>query len=450
MRRITGTEGKRDTAVTSVLTPPETDGGYDEAGLSQPELEELGLLGADMLPAFLDQFLEEREAHLIAVRRFIHSHPELSGQETGTAELVARELREAGLKPRLLPGGNGVMCDIGMGDRVIALRADMDALPLTDTKNVPYRSTVDGVCHACGHDVHTATLLGAGLALAQLAERGDLHGRVRLIFQPSEEQIFHPKGDGKYVGAPEMIAAGCLKDVSAIFAMHCNPQIPVGQVAVRPGPFTAAADTVEVRLSGPGGHTARPHLTVDLAHALGRVLVDVPAKLDRKLDPRNRVSMVFGAVGAGEAANTIPSEGWARATVRTLSVEAWRILPELVEELVNDAIAGTGATPLVKYARGVPPVVNDSLATAVIGRAAAAALGGDNVTEAEVSMGGEDFACYQEHVPGAMIRLGVSNANSTEGIDIHQSNFDVDEAAISCGVRVFVHTALDAIDEYAG
>jgi amidohydrolase len=246
-----------------------------------------------------------------------------------------------------------------------------------------------------------------------------------------------------------MIAAGCLKDVSAIFAMHCNPQVPVGQVAVRSGAFTAAADTVEVVLSGPGGHTARPHLTVDLAHALGRVLVDVPAKLDRLLDPRNRVSMVFGAVRAGEAANTIPSAGWARATVRTLSLEAWRTLPELVEKLVHDALAGTGAQVEVKYARGVPPVVNDAKATAVIGRAAADALGPHQVIEAEVSMGGEDFACYQEHVPGSMIRLGVGRLNDHREIDIHQSEFDIDEAAIANGVRVFVHTALDAIDAYS-
>jgi amidohydrolase len=230
--------------------------------------------------------------------------------------------------------------------------------------------------------------------------------------------------------------------------MHCNPQVPVGQVAVRSGAFTAAADTVEVLLSGPGGHTARPHLTVDLVHALGRVLVDVPAKLDRLLDPRNRVSMVFGAVRAGEAANTIPSAGWARATVRTLSLEAWRTLPELIDKLVHDALAGTGAQVEVKYARGVPPVVNDAMATTIIGRASAAALGPHQVIEAEVSMGGEDFACYQEHVPGAMIRLGVGTP-ARGAIDIHQSEFDVDEAAIGHGVRVFVHTALDAIDAYS-
>jgi len=347
---------------------------------------------------------------------------------------VARELTNAGLAPRMLPKGNGVICDIGTGDRVIALRADLDALPLPDTKDVPYRSTVDNVCHACGHDVHTTILLGTGLALAQLAERGELPGRVRLLFQPAEEQM--PSG------APDVIAAGGLKDVAAIFALHCAPLLPVGLVGVRSGPFTAAADKVEVRLTGRGGHTARPHLTADLVYALGRVVVDVPALLNRRVDPLAGMSMVWGAVRAGEAANAIPDEAVARGTVRILKRDAWRDAPELIDRLVRDAIAGTGADVDVKYVRGVPPVVNDRLATAVIAGAAGAALGADRVIEAEISMGGEDFAFYLEHVPGAMIRLGVGVPGAAEKVDIHRSAFDVDERAIGHGVRIMVHTAL--------
>jgi amidohydrolase len=342
----------------------------------------------------------------------------------------------AGLKPRLLSRGNGVICDVGTGDRVIALRADLDALPLPDTKDVPYRSTVAGVCHACGHDVHTTILLGAGLALAQLDAKGELPGRVRLIFQPAEEHF--PSG------APEVIAEGGLTDVAAIFALHCFPQLPVGLVGVRSGPLTAATDVVDVRLTGRGGHTARPHLTADLVYALGRVVVDVPALLDRRMDPRSAVSLVFGAVRAGEAANTIPVEGHARGTIRVLSRDAWRILPELVPQLVRDAVAGTGVQAHVDYLRGVPPVVNDRVATAIMAGAAGAALGPDRVVEAEVSMGGEDFAFYVDQVPGTMMRLGVGVPGATEKVDIHQSSFDIDERAIGHGVRVFVHTALAA------
>ena len=393
--------------------------------------------GAEPLPGQLDRWLAARGAELVAIRRHIHAHPEPSYQEFETAALVARELAVAGLSPKLLPKGNGVICDIGEGDRVIAFRADLDALPLQDTKDVPYRSTVERVAHACGHDVHTTVLLGLGLALAQLADQGELPGRVRLIFQPAEETV--PSG------APEVIAAGALKGVAGIFALHCYPQLPAGLVGVRSGPFTAAADTVEVKLTGPGGHTARPHLTADLVHALGRVIVDVPSLLDRRIDPRAGVSMVWGAVHSGAAFNAIPGEGEARGTVRILNREAWRQAPELITQLIRDVVAPTGAQVEVGYHRGVPPVINDRMAAAVIAGAAGAALGADRVVEAEISMGGEDFAFYLDHVPGAMIRLGTGVPGSDVRHDLHQGNFDVDESCIGHGVRVMAHTALAAL-----
>lgn len=395
------------------------------------------LPGAEPLPGQLDRWLAARGTELVAIRRHMHAHPEPSNQEFDTAAMVARELAVAGLSPRMLPKNNGVICDIGTGDRVIAFRADLDALPLQDLKDVPYRSTVDGVAHACGHDVHTTVMLGLGLALAQLEERGELPGRVRLIFQPAEEAV--PSG------APGVIATGALKDVVAIFALHCYPQLPAGLVGVRSGPFTAAADTVDVKLSGPGGHTARPHLTADLVHALGRVIVDVPSLLDRRTDPRAGVSMVWGAVHAGKAFNAIPGEGEVRGTVRILSREAWRTVPELITKLIEDVVAPTGATVEVNYHRGVPPVINDRMATAIIAGAAGAALGPDRVVEAELSMGGEDFAFYLDHVPGAMIRLGTAAPGSDVKHDLHQGDFDVDEDAIGYGVRVMVHTALAAL-----
>ncbi|HEU0238667.1 MAG TPA: amidohydrolase [Micromonosporaceae bacterium] len=393
--------------------------------------------GADPLPGQLDRWLAVKGADLIAVRRHIHAHPELSGREFDTAKLVHRQLSQAGLQPRYLPKRNGVICDVpgnGTSETTIALRADLDALPLPDAKDVPYRSTVTGVCHACGHDVHTTILLGAGLALAKLAKRRQLPGTVRLLFQPAEET---PPD-----GAPEVIAAGGLKDVSAIFGLHCAPQLPVGMVGVRSGPFTAATDIVDVRLQGPGGHTARPHLTADLVHALGRVVVDVPALLARRVDARAGVSMVFGAIRAGEAPNAIPCDGIARATVRVLGRDAWAEMPDLVKSLIHEVVAATGAQADVDYRRGVPPVVNDRLATAVIAGAAAAALGNENVVEAELSMGGEDFAFYLDQVPGSMVRLGCGTPGATTKVDIHQSTFDADEHCIAHGVRVMVHTAL--------
>jgi amidohydrolase len=392
--------------------------------------------GADPLPGQLETWLARHGAEMIALRRHLHAHPELSHREYQTAGLVASELSAAGLRPRLLPAANGVICDVGEGDRVVALRADLDALPLQDVKDVEYRSTVPGATHACGHDVHTAVLLWAGRALVKLAEQGALPGRVRLLFQPAEEAM--PSG------APEVISAGGLKDVAAIFSLHCAPRFATGEVGVRSGPFTAATDKVEVTLTGPGGHTARPQLTVDLVHALGRLVVDVPALLGRRVDPRAGISMVFGSVHAGEAPNAIPASGTAHGTVRALSREAWREAPDLITNLIENVVAGTGARAETTYTRGVPPVINDRMATAVIAGAARSALSSGRVTEAEVSMGGEDFAFYLEHIPGAMIRLGTGIAGA-EPMDIHQATFDVDERCIGYGVRVMVHTALAAL-----
>jgi amidohydrolase len=209
--------------------------------------------------------------------------------------------------------------------------------------------------------------------------------------------------------------------------------------------MTAAADKIDIQLTGPGGHTARPHLTVDLAYALGRIVVEVPALLSRRLDPRAAASLVFGAIQVGDAFNAIAGEGRARGTVRVLSHDGWERLPELVPQLVRDVVAGTGAEVEIDYLRGVPPVVNHRETTAVLEAAARAALGPGRLSEAEVSMGGEDFAFYLEQVPGTMFRLGVGHAGATEPMDIHQSSFDIDEAAIGAGVRVMVHTALAAL-----
>lgn len=388
----------------------------------------------DATAAHVDRWLADHGESLIQVRRYLHAHPELSGAEHATAAMLAERLVAAGLEPRLIPNGNGVIVDIGSGPGpIVALRADLDALPLPDMKDVPYRSTVDGVCHACGHDVHATVVLGAGLVLASLGSA--LPGRVRLLLQPSEETF--PSG------ALEVIAANALTDVGQIFAVHCDPRLLAGFVGLRTGPLTAAADMVRVRLSGPGGHTARPHLTADLVGALGRVVTEVPAQLARRVDPRAGLSLVFGAVHAGVAANAIPQQGSASGTVRVLDKAAWEVAPKLIEQLVHEVVAPTGAVAEVEYTRGVPPVVNEAGAVSIFASAATAALGPESVADTPQSMGGEDFSWYLEHVPGAMARLGVGRPG--EALDLHQGTFDVDERAIGYGVRLLVHTALRAL-----
>jgi amidohydrolase len=431
----------RESDVTSALQLP-TGGRPASAGPATAEPETPGpeaIPRAEPLPFGLDQTLDLRLPDLIATRRFLHAHPELSGREFDTAALIARELSVAGLAPRLLPKGNGVICDIDGRPTgpVVALRADLDALPLTDVKDVPYRSTVEGACHACGHDVHTTIVLGVGLLLARLAEQGELNGRVRLIFQPAEEIL--------PCGSLEVIEAGGLTDVTQIFALHCDPNLPVGRIGLRVGPITAAADNITVRLSGPGGHTARPHLTVDLVDALGRLVTEVPALVNRRVPANSGLLLVFGQASAGTQYNVIPNEAMAAGTLRVLDRDTWEQAPKIVTQVVRDVIAPTGATVDVEYLQGRPPVVNDAGAIRVLTAATVATLGSNGVAETPQSMGGEDFSWYLEHVPGALARLGVGRAAAD--VDLHRATFDVDERAIAVGVRLLVQTALTALAE---
>ena len=239
----------------------------------------------------LDAFLSAHTDELVAFRRELHAHPELGYHEHRTTRLLSARLAAAGLRASVLPKGTGLIVDVGEGEGpMVALRADLDALPVSDEKNVPYRSTVRNVCHACGHDVHTTIMLGVGLFLARLAASGDLPGRVRLIFQPAEEVPG---------GALDVLAAGGITSVERIFALHCDPRLDVGQIGLRSGPITAACDKIVVRVSGPGGHTARPHLTADLVYALGKIVTELPAALSRRVDPRSSLSLVWGRVSAG-------------------------------------------------------------------------------------------------------------------------------------------------------
>ena len=241
-----------------------------------------------------------------------------------------------------------------------------------------------------------------------------------------------------------MIAEGGLKDVASIFALHCNPQLPVWYVGVRSGPITAAADRLDVRLTGPGGHTARPHMTVDLAYALSRVVTEVPALLSRRVDPRSGTVLVWGAVQAGQAANAVPQNGTLRGTLRTGDHKVWSELEPLVRSLVSSVLTPLGVVYVLDHQRGVPPVNNEALSVGLLHDAAVAGLGPDAATGTEQSSGGEDFAWYLEHVPGAMGRLGVWSGDGPMK-DLHQPTFDLDERALPVGVRVLVHAALASL-----
>lgn len=382
-----------------------------------------------------DRWLVDHGEDLVQWRRHLHMHPELARNEVATSAFVTETLKAAGLEPVVLPDSTGVICDIGPDNGRVALRADMDALPVQEFTGAPYESTVDGVAHACGHDAHTAVLLGAAHVLA---ECDDLIQGVRLIFQPAEESM--PGG------SLDVIARGALDGVDSIFALHCDPHLEVGRVGMRTGPITSAADRIELRLRSPGGHTSRPHLTADLVYALGLVITGLPGLLTRRIDPRTGTVLVWGAVNAGQAANAIPRNGALSGTVRTGDRETWLQLEPLVRELIEQLLAPTGVEVDLIYRRGVPPVVNDPVSARRF-EDALIAQGPTVLADTPQSSGGEDFSWYLEQVPGAMGRLGVWPGSGPQ-LDLHQATFDIDERALPVGVRSLVNLALSGPVEH--
>lgn len=387
---------------------------------------------ADRLTSIIDALEDE----LIAVRRQIHANPELGWAEQETTALLADRLRAAGLEPRLLPT-SGLVCDIGPDPRQqrrrrVALRGDLDALPVPESTGLPYASTRPGVSHACGHDVHATTVLGAGLALAQLHEDGELPVGVRLIFQPAEE--IQPSG------GLELVERGVLEGVEQVFALHCAPQLEVGKVGSRIGPITAASDNVTVTVTSSGGHTSRPHLTGDVVYALGHLITQLPAVLGRRIDPRSGTNLTWGAVHAGKATNTIPTTGTVTGTLRSLDIDAWARAAEIVEEVVPHLLAPFGVEVELKHERGMPPVDNAEQSVRTLDAAARQVAGPDAVVLTEQSLGGEDFAWYLARIPGAMVRLGTRTPGGPAH-DLHQGDLVIDERAIAVGAKVLARTA---------
>ncbi|HEU4811383.1 MAG TPA: amidohydrolase [Nocardioides sp.] len=385
--------------------------------------------------ALIEAVVEKYSDELIELRRDLHAHPELSWAETRTTELVAERVQEAGWRIQRLPK-TGFIADLGDEGPRIALRADIDALPIADTTVDAWASTSPGVAHACGHDVHTAALVGAAIALSEVQSSGQLDGRVRLLFQPAEEVM--PGG------AIHLRALGALEDVQRIFALHCDPGFDVGQVGMRVGPLTSAADKLEVRLEGTGGHTSRPHLTGDLTFALAKVTTELPAVLSRRLDPRSGVSLVWGIINAGAAANVIPDRGMLSGTVRILDPVAWADCEALITELVHDLVKPYGVIARVDYQQGVPPVVNEQVSNDMLGLAVRRVLGEEGAVTAPQSLGGEDFGWYLDKVPGAMARLGTRTPGGFT-YDLHQGDLRVDERATLVGARVLANAALVAL-----
>ena len=368
-------------------------------------------------------WFDQNQDKVVGWRRHIHSHPELSNEEVETTEFLVNVLEEHGLKPVCFPG-TGLYVDLGPTEgKRLAFRADIDALRVPEQTGLPFASVNPGVSHSCGHDVHTTVALGLACPLSTI----ELEQGVRVIFQPAEEVMGG--------GALDVVKWGGLENVSAIYAVHAEPHIRVGEIGVRTGAITSASDVIRIEVQGPGGHTSRPQLTADVVYAIGALITQLPALLSRRVDPRTGTVLVFGHVNAGDAANAIPKVGVLEGTLRTADITTWREIEDLITDLIDLVVAPTGCTYHLDYIRGVPPVLNDDAATALAVQAARS-VDPHSVVSAPQSSGGEDFSWYLEHVPGAMMRLGAWNGEG-EPQDLHQGNLNVDERAIGVGVRLF-------------
>jgi amidohydrolase len=372
---------------------------------------------------------------LSVIRRHIHQNPELSGQEVATTAYLSKQLAMAGVPHRVGSGKRGVITETAEsvpGDGpVIAMRADIDALPIQEANEVPYRSKIKGVMHACGHDAHSAMLLGTTLALHRV---GPFPVRWRSIFQPSEEA-------GR--GALEMVKAGALDGVDAIVALHVDPNFEVGKIAITSGPRTAFCHDFTIRIEGRGGHGARPHLTVDPIAIAAHLITLIYQAIPRQTDPRQPVVVTIGTVHAGQASNVIPDTAMLEGTIRTLTSETAAETRKTLERLCGAVAHGFGAKIALDFAELLPGMVNDRKLSSLIVEVATRMLGSKNVLTAELpSMGAEDFADYLTVVPGCMIGLGAKRARQ-KTTPLHTATFDIDEAALPIGTHVFANVLLE-------
>ncbi|MDK2856066.1 MAG: hypothetical protein PWQ86_1279 [Bacillota bacterium] len=385
--------------------------------------------------------VKKNTAFVQRLRWDIHQYPELSLKEERTAGLVEAHLKELGLEVRRI-GETGVVGLLrgGRPGKTLALRADMDALPLPERTGCPFPSRVPGVMHACGHDAHTAILLGVARVLAAL--RDGIAGNVKFLFQPAEEN--NPTG-----GAHILIDGGALDNpqVDLILALHVWPDLPTGTIGVRTGPLMAASDRVFLTIRGKSSHGSAPHQGVDAIVAAAHVVTALQTIVSRNVGPLEAAVLSFGTIQGGNRYNIIAEEVKLEGTCRTLNPEVRELVPERLTELATKVAEGLGATCEIDYVRGYPPVVNAEEGVEIIRRAGTDALGASGVVQPEYpAMGAEDFAFYLEKVPGALFWLGCT-ALGAKKVPLHNPEFLVDEGALPIGVEVFVRAALNYLKE---
>lgn len=374
---------------------------------------------------------------LVAVRRDLHMHPELGFEEVRTAGIVAERLRACGLEPRTQVGRTGVVAVLrgGRPGKTVLLRADMDALPIHELNDTPYRSRTDGKMHACGHDCHVSILLAVAKRL--VAERQTLAGTVVFVFQPAEE-LGGPKG-----GAEAMIQTGLLDDTKpdAAFGLHVWQDLPLGVVGVTPGPWMAAVDEFTVTVKGRGAHGAMPHAGIDPVVCLAHMVTALQTLVSRNADPFQQAVVSVTQVRAGTAFNIIPEAAWMNGTIRVFDRALWAAIPGMFERVVQGVAQAMGCTAEVLFERGNLPTVNDPAMCAVARAAAVDVVGAERVRDDVRTMGGEDFSAFLARVPGVFLAVG--SRNEARGLvhDHHHPKFDVDEEVLRVGAEVLLRTA---------
>lgn len=388
----------------------------------------------------IQELAAKHKVDIIAIRRHLHAHPELSFQEFNTAQFIGKTLKKMGIEVQEGIAKTGLMVLIkgkNPDKRTIALRADIDALPIQEQNDVPYKSQVDGVMHACGHDVHTSSLIGTAKLLDELKE--EFEGTVKLIFQPAEEKL--PGG------ALAMIQAGVLKNPApaSILGQHVSPLIPIGQVGLTQGMIMASTDELHITVKGKGSHAASPHRAIDPILIAAHIIVALQQVVSRDTNPIVPALLSICQVKGGEATNIIPAEVHLAGTFRTID-EQWRAQGrQRIKELCQGIAQAMGGSCLVDIAKGYPSTYNHPALTHRTAEVAKEYLGSENVSFIDMSMGGEDFAYYAQQVPGCFYFIGIKN--EAKGIDsfVHTPTFDVDERVLEIGPGLMTWLALQEL-----
>lgn len=379
--------------------------------------------------------LDKKYPEMVDIRRYLHQHPEVSFKEYKTAEYITNYYKNLGIEVRTNVGGNGIVAKIhgSKPGPTVALRADFDALPIQDEKDVPYKSTVLGVMHACGHDGHTATLLVLAKTLLEMKDK--LAGTVVLIHQHAEE--FAPGG------AISMIEDGCLEGVDVIFGTHLWATTPTGTIEYRVGPIMAAADSIEINIQGSGGHGAHPHTTKDAIVIGSQLVMNLQQIVSRRIDPVESAVVSLGSFVAENPLNVIANTAKLQGTVRTFSEDVRTQIENEIEKIVKGTCIATDSSYTYTFKRGYPAVVNHKEETDFLVKAAENVPGITNITEAAPQMGAEDFAYYLQHVPGTFFFTGAMPGDETKAYSHHHPKFDINEKAMLIAAKTLGTATLE-------